>query len=220
MSETHFDNSNYVIIHDLSANIRAIRNSIKWIEESIGNEMSGDDKKLFQIVSDRSEKLDALVKGLNQYLNCTYDDETISNIKIDEVINNILIEENFNSIPVSIELKLSNFEFHLYKNKLNSLLTQLIRNAINYCDQLNPKVEIIVTEDDNNLYINIKNNGIVNSISNINSYFRIYYSNHGQSGVGLSIAKRIIQCIKGEIKLDYQPNSFGVNVTWPKYLNL
>lgn len=89
---------------------------------------------------------------------------------------------------------------------LQRILSNLLTNAIKYSHQ--GKIQINVFHDSENIYFEIKDDGIGIEPSKINSIFELYNKSGDESekrkdshGIGLYIVKNLITAIKGEINV-------------------
>jgi two-component system phosphate regulon sensor histidine kinase PhoR len=135
---------------------------------------------------------------------------------ITELISGIIESLEYKGKKKKISLKLKttdNFYVFADKYQITTLLSNLIRNSINYGNQ-NGQTEITITEKNNLIYISIKDNGIGIPEKDIDKIFERFYRvdksrsrDLGGSGLGLSIVKHIIEAHKQKIevksKIDY-----------------
>lgn len=89
---------------------------------------------------------------------------------------------------------------------LQRILSNLITNAIKYSNQ--GRIHVNVSNDSENIYFEIKDDGIGIEPSKINSIFELYNKSGEESekrkdshGIGLYIVKNLITALKGEINV-------------------
>lgn len=129
-----------------------------------------------------------------------------------EFLTNVLSEFNAEAINKNIVIT-TNFPSNvLYLNidteEMASLIVILMKNAIGYSSS-NSKIHVVVTETDNTIETTITDQGIGISTSNLEAVFNEYFmvntysqDNNKCVGLGLTIAKIIVQQHKGGIKAD------------------
>jgi len=117
-----------------------------------------------------------------------------------------IIEENSGTITSNIANK--NIEVKLDKIHIYNVLSNLIDNAIKYCDT-NPEIEIAVYEKGNNIEIHVQDNGIGMKPSEVKYIFDKFYrvptgNLHNVKGFGLGLyyAKVIMQAHNGSISVE------------------
>ncbi|MDB9726021.1 HAMP domain-containing histidine kinase, partial [Salibacteraceae bacterium] len=117
-----------------------------------------------------------------------------------------IIEENSGTITSNIANK--NIEVKLDKIHIYNVLSNLIDNAIKYCDT-NPEIEIAVYEKGNNIEIHVQDNGTGMKPSEVKYIFDKFYrvptgNLHNVKGFGLGLyyAKVIMQAHNGSISVE------------------
>ncbi|MEE1043064.1 MAG: HAMP domain-containing sensor histidine kinase [Clostridia bacterium] len=108
----------------------------------------------------------------------------------------------------SIKCEITSQKEYIYASPvmLERLLLNLITNAIKYNDKTKKTIKIkVYDDDDNNLIISVKDNGIGIEKENIprvtEEFFRVDKTTAPGVGIGLSIAKKYIDSINGKLKI-------------------
>jgi CheY-like chemotaxis protein len=96
------------------------------------------------------------------------------------------------------------------KNKLVQIIVNLLSNSINYTKN-DGIINILFTNTDNVLTVKVKDNGIGISSQDqcklFNSFVQINNSStKNGTGLGLAISKRLVELLKGEIKVESVPD--------------
>ncbi len=131
------------------------------------------------------------------------------NIRISEAFNTVLQVLKYQSMHKGIELKTALQNNHLEvfadKDMLNTILRNLISNAIKYSHK-NSRIELSCTNTNNELIIKISDNGIGISKERIATLFNYEYihkttGTHGEKGTGLGLilTKDFIEKHQGRI---------------------
>lgn len=176
---------------------------------------------LFQIY--KFEKELKLINTINNQnneieINKVFLKDIISYIDIysDKISEYTYSGELFN-INLNLDLKSNeNISFLSNQNKLEEVLDVIINNASEeLCNKeielgkiFNKKIQIHIFNTNKNLFISIKDNG--RGIKNINKIFEAYFTtkaSSGGSGIGLTAAIRILNILKGKLKV--KTNSKG-----------
>jgi len=137
-----------------------------------------------------------------------------SEFEIDRLIQNSLKNTAYqaNKMKINFEFQHSNEKITTDKQKLEIVLDNIFDNAIKFSEP-EQKVSIWIDSDDQNIKINIKDFGIGIEKKYFNIIFDrfkkinqgIYTDNKGQ-GLGLSIAKEIVELLYGKIELESSIN--------------
>jgi signal transduction histidine kinase/ligand-binding sensor domain-containing protein len=133
-------------------------------------------------------------------------------IKLKEVCTNLigLLKANAESKNIKIELLLSNKEFAVYADKLmlDTILRNLVSNALKFTNE-GGKVQIVAKEDAGLAKIEVIDNGVGISPSNIDKLFRIESNqttlgtnNEKGTGLGLVLVKDFVEQQGGKILVE------------------
>ncbi|HEY0742016.1 MAG TPA: ATP-binding protein [Chryseosolibacter sp.] len=106
--------------------------------------------------------------------------------------------------------------------RLRQLFTNLISNALKYSKHDTPPIiDVSASEEDENIVIKIKDNGIGFEEQYREKIFGLFERLHTRdqfpgTGIGLSICKRIVELHNGTIEADSVPNEYAIfSVTLP-----
>lgn len=112
-----------------------------------------------------------------------------------------------------------NIYCNIAKDDLNQLIHIFVDNAVKYNDD-RKKVKLSISSSNRNLIIQVKNSSNQISHEDLDLIFdRFYRIDNSRTekgfGLGLSLAKHIVEKYDGEIKADYSGGYFTVNVKFP-----
>lgn len=198
----------HAVSHDLKAPLRNINALINWIKED--NEENFDDatKESFELVLYNLEKMDKLIKGILEYSTIDKIEAINSQLDldglIDECITSTLIPNNFKII-------IPNRFPKIYGNahKIKQIFQNLIENAVLFNDNSNPFIEIGFTENQSNIELYVKDNGVGVKEAYQNKIFDSFIklqNNTDSSGLGLSIVKKTVESLGGKIWIQSKEN--------------
>ncbi len=137
-------------------------------------------------------------------------------------------ENCINSLKIQIEQKGLEFQLNVEEItytvlgdsfKLNQILTNLITNSIKFTEKGNINVSVKITSEDSEKYLfrfSVSDTGIGIKEENIQKLFVPFSQvsgdkNYGGSGLGLSICKKLVKLMGGEI---YVKSVFGKGSTF------
>ena len=209
----------YVVSHDLKAPLRGIYNAVQWIEEDLGNEISGQMKKYLNIIPGRIKRMDELIDALLHYARISR-----SHSKKEIVHTDLMVREIVESIvPIHFEVDMSNMpSFETEKVRLEQVFSNLISNSVKYAADRPGKITVCCTEKDMCYEFTVKDNGIGIDSKYFDKIFVIFQTlreKHAKesTGIGLAIVHKIIEdqhcsiCVESELGVG---SSFIF--TWPK----
>ena len=193
------------ISHDLRTPLTRMKLQIAFIKDK-------------EISSKLSEDINEMEKMLNEYLQFTSSSylEKNENFNITELIKDIIKKYNNENISKSLS---SEIYINGRKNLIKRCINNLIDNSIKYGD----KVYVELKKNNNNLFINIEDNGPGIPEKQFENVFKPFYKiDKGRAetkssvGLGLSIASDIIRSHGGNIKLEKSSlNGLGVKIFLP-----
>lgn len=178
-----------------------ICNQIKWIE----------------YIKLESERMRGLVDDLLFLAKLDYKDNIISfeQVNLSEVVLSVilpfesLVFEKHKNLEINIEPEIL---FTGNEKQLKQLGIILIDNAIKYCND-NGIIKINLTKVQNKINLSVNNSGVTISKEDQNNIFERFYRvdksrvrENGGYGLGLSIAKEIVELHKGQISVTSNDN--------------
>ena len=108
------------------------------------------------------------------------------------------------------------------KIRLTQILENILSNSIKYCnlENNNRNVKVVVLESATDYYINISDNGLGIPEQKIDQLFILFSRFHSKiadgSGLGMSIVKKHIDAMKGDIQVDSSSLGTTIKMMFPK----
>ena len=223
-------NTKFAAIGQMSAGItHEINTPLTYIKATL--EMTQDDIELIEqddikirllednkTVIDGINRIGTIIKSMQEMSN---DDKVLkSEVNIFDTITTVLImiynrSKYISNIYINNQLfdinniKKSNLPFtsNIQKEKIEQVWTIILNNALDELQKNNEfasnRIDINIKQIDSKVSVNIMNNGGVISSDIINNIFEPFISNkdHSGIGIGLSVAKKIIDSHNGCIKI-------------------
>jgi PAS domain S-box-containing protein len=185
----------HIVSHDLKSPLRSIHSLITFIKEDTEVLFSETTLKYFNLIQEKTEKMDALIHGILTYSKIENSEVTKEEIDLMDLINNIITTI---FIPSNIEVILEKELPIVFSDKFRTqqLFQNLISNAVNYNDKPSGRVVIDFQDFENYYVFLIKDNGIGIEDENKKKLFQMFQSfdsNQNSTGIGLSIVRRIIE---------------------------
>ena len=222
---------------DLAHEIRNPLASLKGASELLDKTDNQKDRnKLFEIINHDVERIERLITDYSQMLKdeASLSREKMLKVNLMKIISNVvedfrqdLINQNK---KIEILTNFSNKDEKNYfiigiENRLEQVIANLLDNAISFSND-QQKIEIDLTETSNNFVMTIKDQGPGFTEASPQKIFKRFYSNRPSkfgehSGLGLNIAKNIVELHKGAIAASNRINQKGaqVEVLLPKILS-
>ena len=203
------------LAHDLKNQILQINFHLSNFEERlVGDELYDKYKTDFQYINKDLMHVSGQMKKLTlfSHINKLYKEETNSVHFIEEIIFSYLNHPLYDKI--SFNHGISNGILQLDQNLIKMAISNLIINAL---DEIDNKgyVNVQLSESNNKLYLQISNPckmdlDVINKIEEIG-----FSMKKNSSGLGVPIAKKIIEKHQGNFSINYVNNEFQVSVILP-----
>ncbi len=202
------DNFVHAASHDLLAPLSNIQGSI-----SVINKMKVDNPDLnrfLNIIDTSVKKFSALVKDIATIAKTENDAITKEMVDLDELIGNIewSLENKIQASGAVINKDFQVKQILFSKKNLRSILYNLISNAIKFKSDAVPVVNIHTTLANDNIILTVQDNGIGINRDGLDKIFDVYgrlnQAIEGQ-GVGLYLAKKIVNAANGNIVVESEP---------------
>ena len=193
--------------HEMNTPLTSIYGYIELFEKA-----NLDEENKYKALSYMKNETKRIIDMQKKLLMLSYKENT--NIEL----NNINLENVYEQLSIELKDKINNKNMKLiFDNQVNEFkgdellvslaISNLIRNAINNSNP-NTTIEVHSYIKDNNIYIDVKDQGCGISKENIEKITEPFYRvdkarsrKDGGAGLGLSIVKKIMNMHKGELKI-------------------
>lgn len=208
------DTFSFTISHDLRTPLSSIKNYTEIILEDYGHELSAEARELFEKVIRGTNKMAVLIKNVLQYSRVGRAVVEVSPINMKKMLNEIREEVLAPHRDRSIEFIIKNTPpLSGDKTMIMQLFTNLLGNAVKYSTNVPlSRIEVDAEVKNGAVTYTVTDNGIGIDMKYANRIFELFrrldnVKDFEGSGVGLAIAKRIIDRHQGKIWLESRPNN-------------
>ncbi len=218
----------YATAHDLKTPLRGIATLSEWIEEEVRPYSSAELDLNIQLLRQRTYRLNALIDGLWEYTNLGQTPLTPEPIELAAFLADIqaglAIPANFKISIEPTDLQLTTCTAHL-----RTVIEELLENAVKHHDLAaagshDGKIEIFVRLDADMVKFIIRDNGPGIELKHHQRVFRLFETIKPRdlqenTGIGLAIAKKLVDRVGGKIWLENPDSGKGLSVyfTWPQF---
>ena len=212
---------------DLAHELRTPLTTIKGYLEAIEDGKMKADPETIKEMQEESQRMAILVEKLNEFANAQNKIFNLNEEKLNltPIIKKIIKQQNGYINKKNIDLKLE-LESKLYvkgdKDSLFQIFNNIIENAIKY-NEINGKIVIRNTTDQDNLIIQIKDSGVGISKENLPYIFERFYradksrnSKNQGTGIGLAVVKELMDAHQGEIEVESGESGTIFELIFPK----
>lgn len=194
----------HLVSHDLKSSLRSLSALLTWVKEDCSEKIGEESVSNLNLMEAKIEKMDKFLEDIINYSEIGTTSLKINTIdlnkKVENIINSIHIPKNM-SIVVKDNLPVLKAD----AKRLRQIFQSMISNAVNFNDKENGLVEVGVVETEDVYTFSIKDNGRGIPKEYHEKIFEIFTTlgyQEKSTGMGLSIAKRIIDLYGGEIWLE------------------
>ncbi len=195
----------YIASHDLKEPLRNIVSFTRLIERKLKDNASEEIKEFLSFVINNSRQMHSLIEDVLEYSRIENIDSESTEVDLNEVIKSVVevLSSTIQEKNVSIEQKnLPIVEANA--SQIFLVIKNLIENGIKYNENPNPVILIETKKVEGFHHISITDNGIGIEEQYFDNIFGMFKRLHHRgeyqgSGLGLSICKKIIQNLGGEI---------------------
>ncbi len=220
-SNKELDQFAYVASHDLKAPLRGIANLTQWIEEDLGDRVTGDSREHMHLLKGRVNRMEALIDGILAYSRAGRVRD-----KPERVDVGTLLTESIELLAASPETKIvvgpGMPTIRTERVPLQQVFMNLIGNAIKYNQRPGARVEISVHPLDGLYEFSIADNGPGIAPQYRERIWQIFQTLAARdkvegTGIGLSVVRKIVEARGGRAWLDSEVGRGSTfHFTWPQ----
>jgi signal transduction histidine kinase len=192
-----------IVSHDLKAPLRGIKSLATWILDDCSDKLGQQGEDQMNLLLGRVERMYKLIDGVLQYSRAGRTEEQIVQVNLNdfvpEAIDMLVPPEN---ISITIENTMPVIE--CAETHVMQLFQNLLSNAIKYMDKPQGRINISCVEEDGFWKFGITDNGPGIEEKHFEKIFKMFQAlsvseNFEGTGVGLTIAKKIVELYGGNI---------------------
>lgn len=199
----------YIASHDLQEPLRKIRTYSSLLNRANEDKFDDRSKELAQKINSSSQRMQNMVRDVLT-LSSINDNAELFDVSIEEAVKAAIEDNEIMILEKNAEIKYNplpvvkgNLQF------LSQLFSNLISNSIKFCiDQ--PIINITAEQKGNKVFIYVTDNGIGMNKEDTENIFIAFKRLHSRaqfegSGIGLAIAKKIVDVHNGQMNVESQP---------------
>ncbi|NCJ07480.1 PAS domain S-box protein [Synechococcales cyanobacterium C] len=210
----------YVTSHDLKAPLRAIANLSEWIEEDLQAQLTDETRVQMNLLRGRVQRMENLINGLLEYSRAGRQTVEIEVIEVGQLLAEIL---DFLGVPPQFSIQIAPMPtLRSERLPLQQVFANLISNAIKHHDREDGCIEIGAQDQGHFVEFRVRDDGQGIAPEYHERIFGIFQTLEARdrsenTGIGLSIVKKLIEARKGKILLESQVGQGATfRFTWPK----
>ena len=223
-SNRELDQFAYVTSHDLKAPLQAISSLSEWIEEDMGDKITGESKQHMDLLRKRVRRMVSLIEGVLEYSRAGRIKQKTERVDVAELLAEIV---DFTQRPSGIQIVIGPEMpvFATDRVRLQQVFANLIDNAVKHHDRTEGKVEIHAQESGDFFEFRVSDDGPGIAPEYHEKIFVIFQTLKARdkfesTGVGLALVKKIVEDKGGRIVLESKAGEGATfRFTWPRFPN-
>ncbi len=196
--------------HDIKAPLKTIGGFMGILKRRFYNAAEDNYKSYFDMVERSAKSLNLLVDDLLQFSKANSQALNIERVSLEDMVNEVKENLDFSISQANGQIQIIDCKVQLYADriKIKQVLQNLISNAFKFRDaRRSPIVEVSSWEDENHIFVSVKDNGIGISAEHFDKVFEKFTRIKTEqkfegTGLGLSICSKYIEKHKGDIWIE------------------
>lgn len=200
------------ISHDIRTPLTAICGYLDMMKKT---ELSEQQKRYIDIITERTENMKQLTEELFRYSVMISENTEIKTEKV--LINQILEDCIMGYYPVlsekgivpTVNITDNHISAELNKEDLTRVFSNLLNNAVKYSDG---DLDITLTDSGEIIFSNTSEALSTVDVEQLFNRFYTVESAHHSTGLGLSIARTLVDRMGGNISAEYRDNKLNIRI--------
>jgi len=199
----------YITAHDLKTPLRGIGTLTEWLSTDYADKFDEQGQKHVKMLVERAKRADKLVDSILQYSSAGHLREEQEQVDLNTVLPEIIHEiDPPENIEITVENKLPVLTCE--KSHIRQVFQNLLSNAVKHMDKEKGQIKVGCIEEEGFWKFSIADNGPGIDEKYFKKIFKIFQtlspSDETEStGIGLSIAKKIVKMNAGRIWVESNP---------------
>jgi signal transduction histidine kinase len=219
-SNQDLDQFAYVASHDLKAPLRGIANLTEWIEEDLGDRITGESRAHMELLKGRVHRMEALIEGILTYSRAGRVHEEPRALDVGALLAEcveLLDPPATTEVVIGPDMPV----LHTERVPMQQVFMNLIGNAIKYNHRAGARVEITTGQEGNAYRFSVSDNGPGIEPRYRERIWQIFQTLAPRdkvegTGIGLSVVRKIVESRGGRIWLDSEVGTGTTfHFTWP-----
>jgi PAS domain S-box-containing protein len=201
----------HIVSHDLKAPLRAISHLSIWIEDDLAGQVPPETQEYLELMRSRVERMESMINGLLDYARVGQTQVSLSTFSVEDLLAETL---DSLSIPPSFRVELPSALPMMTTNRLllSQVFANLIGNAYKHHDRLDGRIEVTAAVQGKMWEFSVADDGPGIAAEDRDRVFAIFQTLGARdkpenTGIGLSIVKKIIESHDGNISIVERPSA-------------
>lgn len=206
-SQVHADDFLHIVAHDL-------RNPLSRLKLIIQKEdafCSGNLPFLMNAIQESVLQMDSIVEGLVNIINTREEAHIITKVDVKQTLDKVIREfkEEIAARSIALSVSIRDAKFTYAPPFLESIIKNLIGNAVKYAGEHAPKIEVSFGKKGSFYLLAVKDNGQGIDLKKYEKYlfqpFKRLSDDKSGLGIGLFMIKNLVERNGGKIEVESEP---------------
>lgn len=208
-SNRELDQFAYVASHDLKAPLRGIANLSRWIEEDLGDALTGEAREQMSLLRDRVRRMERLIDGILEYsragrLQAQPEPVDVGALLTDTI--ELLAPPDTTTVAIGDGMPTIVTE----RVQLQQVFMNLIANAVRYAQRPDARVTVTARPAGDGYEFAVADNGPGIAPQYHDRVFGIFQTLEARedargTGIGLSVVKKLVEARGGRVWVESEP---------------
>jgi signal transduction histidine kinase len=221
-SNRELDQFAYVASHDLKAPLRGIANLTQWIEEDLGDRVTGESREHMQLLKGRVNRMEALIDGILAYSRAGRVQEKPEPVDVGKLLADaieLLAPSATTAVVVGPGMPVLETE----RVPLQQVFMNLLGNALKFTGQEGARIEVSVAREGDVDRFAVADNGPGIAPQYRERIWQIFQTLAPRdrvegTGIGLSVVRKIVEARGGRTWLESEVGrGTTFYFTWPTH---
>ncbi|MGD0572104.1 MAG: ATP-binding protein [Sedimentisphaerales bacterium] len=200
----------HVAAHDLKTPVRGIGTLADWILNDYGDKLDNQGREHVRLLKTRAIRIDKLIDGMLQFSKITRTRHKEKQVNLNVVLSDIKgTISSSNHVEIAVD---SMPNITCERDHIELVFQNLMANAVTFMDKTNGLVKVGCVEQGDFWKFYVSDNGPGIEQKYFEKIFRIFQTlpkndESETAGIGLAVAKKIVELYGGKIWVESQPGS-------------
>ena len=191
--------------HDLQEPLRMVSSYLQLIEQRYADELDEDAEEFIEFAVDGADRMREMIQSLLSYSRIETRGQPFERVDLDDVLDAVLTDLEVRIEESDAEITTDSLpRVEGDPDQLRELLQNLLTNAIEYCGDESPIVDVTTERDGTHWVVSVSDEGIGIDPADHESIFEVFerlhtHDEHPGTGIGLALCDRIVERHGGDL---------------------
>ena len=202
----------YIAAHDLKTPLRAISSIVSWLAHDYKDKFDQKGKAQLRLLIDRTRRMHNFIDGISSYTSIGKKNDPPKEVDLDKIINHVIAQYNVIYPSATIVLDNPLEPVLYYQAAAEQVFINLVENALRHNNKPRPHIQVGSKPNDGKTVYYVNDNGPGIPQKYQKKIFKMFQTlatkdEKESIGIGLTIAKKIIESNGGKIWLESSEHS-------------